>query len=112
MIFSAIDAAMYIENELPSLLTSLQNNLKLLATLIAKFDQRESLMRPNFDKSIYLLHDEVTELHRRVDSIVSTANTRITEEAKAAMVPATAKYDQAVSAVSKQLHGVSKTVWT
>ena len=100
-----------MENELSSLLTTLQNNLKLLSALTAQFEQRESRMQSAFDKSMATLRNEVTELHRRIDHIVSTANTRITEEARDAMAPATAKYGETVSTVSKQLHNVSKTVW-
>jgi hypothetical protein len=103
---------MYNQDDLSHLLVTLQNNLKLLAALMAKFEQRESGMRSAFDKSVATLRDEVTQLHQRVDYIVSTANERITEEARAAMAPVTARYSQAVSTVSKQLHGASKTVWT
>jgi hypothetical protein len=100
------------QDDLPYLLAMLQNNLKLLSALTAKFDQRESHMRSAFDKSMASLRDEVTQLHQRVDYIVHSANERITEEARAAMAPVTAGYSQAVSTVSKQLHGASKTVWT
>jgi hypothetical protein len=99
------------ENELPSLVMALQNNLRLLAALMAKFEQRESLMQSAFSESMASLRSEVTELHGRVGYIVRSASERITEEASTAMVPVAAKYDHAVSTVSKQLHGVSKTVW-
>jgi len=89
----------------------LQNNLKLLSALMAKFEQRETGMRSAFDKSMAALRDEVAQLHQRVDYIVHSANERITEEARAAIAPVAAGYGETVSTVSKQLHGASKTVW-
>jgi hypothetical protein len=103
---------MMYENELPSLVMTLQNNLKLLAALMAKFEQRESSMQSAFDKRMASLHNDVTELHQRVGYIVRSASEQITEESKTAILPVAAKYDQAVSAASEQLHGVSKIVWT
>ncbi|ASN02225.1 hypothetical protein APY29_15825 [Xanthomonas citri pv. malvacearum] len=58
------------EQELPALLTSLQNTLKLQSALMAKFEQREVRMQASFDQRMQALQGEVAQVHRRVDGIV------------------------------------------
>ena len=99
------------EQELPALLASLQNTLKLQSALMAKFEQRETRMQAAFDQRMLALQGEVAQVHRRVDGIVSGASTRIAQEAKDAVSPVAAEYGRAVSATSAHLQGASKTVW-
>lgn len=85
---------------------------RLLSALVAKFEQREARMQAAVDQKLQVLQSEVTQLRQRVSGIVDDAQARITEEAKAAMVPVAAEYDRAVTNTSAQLRGASKTVWT
>jgi len=99
------------EQELPALLTSLQNTLKLQSALMAKFEQREARMQAAFDQRMQALQCEVAQLHRQVDGIVGGASSQIAREAKDAVAPIAARYDSAVSVTSAQLQKASKTVW-
>lgn len=99
------------EQELPALLASLQNTLRLQSALMAKFEQREARMQAAFDQRMQALQSEVAQIHRRVDGIVSGASTQIAKEAKEAVSPVAAEYDRAVSTTSAHLQGASKTVW-
>ncbi|WP_235429830.1 hypothetical protein [Xanthomonas sp. GPE 39] len=106
-----IGTHMSSEQELPSLLASLQSTLKLQSALIAKFEQREARMQANFDQQMHALQGDLAQLHRRVDSIVVGASSQITKQAKDAIAPVAARYDLAVSATSAQLQKANKTVW-
>ncbi|WAW90092.1 hypothetical protein LPY95_15510 [Xanthomonas citri pv. malvacearum] len=99
------------EQELPALLTSLQNTLKLQSALMAKFEQREVRMQASFDQRMQALQGEVAQVHRRVDGIVGGASSQIAKEAKDAVAPVAAQYDRDVSATSAQLQKANKTVW-
>lgn len=85
---------------------------RLLSALVAKFEQRETRMQAAVDQKLQALQNEVVQLHQRVSGIVNGAQARITEEAKAAMVPVAAEYDRAVTTTSFHLRSASKTVWT
>lgn len=99
------------EQELPALLASLQNTLKLQSALMAKFEQREARMQAAFDQRMQALQGEVAQVHRRVDGIVGGASSQIAKEAKDAVAPVAARYDRDVSATSAQLQKANKTVW-
>lgn len=99
------------EQELPALLTSLQNTLKLQSALMAKFEQREARMQAAFDQRMQALQGEVAQVHRRVDGIVGGASSQIAKEAKDAVAPVAARYDRDVSATSAQLQKANRTVW-
>lgn len=102
---------MSCEQELPALLTSLQNTLKLQSVLMAKFEQREARMQAAFDQRMQALQGEVAQVHRRVDSIVGGASSRIAKETKDAVAPVAARYDRDVSAMSARLQAANKAVW-
>ena len=91
------------EQELPALLTSLQNTLKLQSALMAKFEQREARMQAAFDQRMQALQSEVAQVHHRVDGIVGGASSQIAKEAKDAVAPVAARYDHDVSVTSAQL---------
>lgn len=97
--------------ELPALLASLQNALKLQSALMAKFEQRETVMQTSFNQRMQALQGEVALVHRRVDDIVGGASVRIAKEAHDAMAPIAAHYGRDVSATSAQLQKASRTVW-
>lgn len=99
------------ERELPALLTSLQNTLKLQSALIAKFEQREARMQAAFEQRMQALQSEVAQVQRRVDGIVGGASSQIAKEAKDALAPVAARYDRDISATSAQLQKANKTVW-
>lgn len=99
------------EQELQTLLSSLQNTLKLQSALMAKFEQREIHMQTSFDQRMRALQSEVTQVHGRVDSIVGGASSRIAREAKEALAPVVARHDRDVSATSVQLQRANRTVW-
>lgn len=101
---------MYSEQELSSLLVSLQNTLKLQSSLMAKFEQREAGMQATFDLRMQALQSETEQVHRRVGGIVSVASSQIYKEAKEALAPVAARYDSDVSATSAQLQRANRTV--
>ncbi|WP_024891878.1 hypothetical protein [Luteimonas huabeiensis] len=84
--------------------------LRVLAALLAKFEQREARMQAIVEQRLQAVHDEVAQLHRRIDGIVSGAQARIVEEAKAAIVPVAAEYGRAVDTASAQLRVAGRTV--
>ena len=98
--------------ELPALLASLQNTVKLQATLLARFEQRDAQLNASEHQRMAGLQGEVQQLQRRVEGIVSGASSHIAEQARAAVAPATAEVDRATVAFARQLHGASRTVWT
>lgn len=99
------------EQQLPALLTSLQNTLKLQSALMAKFEQREARMQATFDQRMQALQTEVGQVHRRVDRIVGGASSQIAKEAWDAVAPVAARYYRDVSATSAKLQKANKTVW-
>jgi len=99
------------EQELPALLASLQNTLKLQAALMAKFEQREVRMQAAFDQRMQTLQGEVGQLQHRVDGIVAGAGSQIAKEARQAVAPVATQYHRDVSATSAQLQQANKTVW-
>lgn len=100
------------EQQLPALLASLQNMLKLQSALMAKFEQREVRMQATFDQRMRELQGEVAHVSRQVDGIVAGASSQIAKEAREAVAPVAARYDRDVSATSAQLQRASKTVST
>lgn len=85
---------------------------QLLSALVAKIEQREARMQAVFDQRLQGLQDEVGRLQQRVNGIVDGAQARITEEAREALRPVAAEYGHAVSAVSGQLKGAGRMVWS
>lgn len=100
------------EQELQTLLSSLQNTLKLQSALMARFEQREMNMQAAFDQRMNALHSGVLQVNHRVDDIVGGAANRISQEAKHALAPLAAQYGRDVSTTSAQLQKANRTVWT
>lgn len=101
---------MYSEQELPALLASLHDTIKLQSALMAKFEQREARMQATFDQRMQALQSETEQVHRRVDGIVGAASSQITVEAREAVASVAARYGRDVSATSLQLQKANKTV--
>ena len=77
-------------DQLPALLASLQNTVKLQAGLLAKFEQRDAQLNAAVHQRMAAMQSEVQQLQRRVEGIVSGASSHIAEQAKVAVAPATA----------------------
>ena len=98
--------------ELPALLASLQNTVKLQAGVLAKFEQRDAQLNAAVHQRMAAMQSEVQQLQRRVEGIVSGASSHIAEQAKVAVAPATAEVDRATAAFARQLQGAGRTLWT
>ena len=99
-------------DQLPALLASLQNTVKLQAGLLAKFEQRDAQLNAAVHQRMAAMQSEVQQLQRRVEGIVSGASSHIAEQAKVAVAPATAEVDRATAAFARQLQGAGRTLWT
>ena len=99
-------------DQLPALLASLQNTVKLQAGLLAKFEQRDTQLNAAVHQRMASMQGEVQQLQRRVEGIVSGASNHIAEQAKVAVAPATAEVDRATAAFARQLQGAGRTLWT
>ncbi len=99
-------------DQLPALLASLQNTVKLQAGLLAKFEQRDAQLNAAVHQRMASMQGEVQQLQRRVEGIVSGASSHIAEQAKVAVAPATAELDRATAAFARQLQGAGRTLWT
>ncbi len=99
-------------DQLPALLASLQNTVKLQAGLLAKFEQRDAQLNAAVHQRMAAMQSEVQQLQRRVEGIVSGASSHIAEQAKVAVAPATAEVDRANAAFARQLQGAGRTLWT
>ena len=99
-------------DQLPALLASLQNTVKLQAGLLAKFEQRDAQLNAAVHQRMAAMQSEVHQLQRRVEGIVSGASSHIAEQAKVAVAPAKAEVDRATAAFARQLQGAGRTLWT
>ena len=99
-------------DQLPALLASLQNTVKLQAGLLAKFEQRDAQLNAAVHQRMAAMQSEAQQLQRRVEGIVSGASSHIAEQAKVAVAPATAEVDRATAAFARQLQGAGRTLWT
>lgn len=100
------------DHEPSALLSSQQQTLKLQAALMARFEQREARMHAAFDQRMQALQDEAARVRRQVDQLVNGAGARIAEEARDAMVPLAARYDDEIATASAQLQRAGRTLWT
>lgn len=100
------------EQDVASLLPELRSNLKLMAALLATFEQREARMHGAMEQRLGALQDVVSRLPQKMDAIAGGASARIAGEAKAAIVPVAAVYERAVADTSRQLRMAGRTVWT
>lgn len=66
--------------------------LKAVAVLLARLEQGEAQLHVAVDRQLRAVHGEVARIQQRIDGIVSTAQARITDEARVALGPVTAEY--------------------
>ncbi|MGY1531270.1 hypothetical protein [Luteimonas sp. A649] len=86
--------------------------LRATSTLLARIEQRDAVLRTAVDGNLQTLQDAAARLHQQLNAIVSGAQTRITDEARAALLPVAAEYGSVMSSAATQLHSASRTVWT
>ncbi len=86
--------------------------LKAVAVLLARLEQGEAQLHVAVDRQLRAVHGEVARIQQRIDGIVSTAQARITDEARVALGPVTAEYGRVMDTASARLHMAGRTVWT
>jgi len=85
--------------------------INALMVLRAEMAQREARMSAAITEQVQSLRQEVGQFRRDVAAIVEGAGTRIAQDAREAVLSATAEYGHAVSFTAAQLRGTGRVVW-
>lgn len=97
--------------ELPDILSALQNTILLQSTLLAKAEERERNMQAEFSRRMQSMEKEVRLAQSGIHDLVNGASFRIIDEAGKAFRPLVARYDFEASAATTKLRMASRIVW-
>lgn len=95
------------DEELQRLLASLHSSLKLQSALLAKFEQREVSLQTSIDQHMRTLQDRVTRVGHQIETIVSSATSKVADDAQKTFAPIAASFNRDASA---RLHAISRTL--
>ena len=84
--------------------------IKALMMLRAELVQREARMSAAINEQVLSLRQEAGQFRRDVAAVMEGAGAQIARDAREAVSPAAADYDQAVSAASEQLRSAVRMV--
>lgn len=84
---------------------------RALMLLRAEMSQREARMSAALEEQTRSLQQATDRFRADIAGLVDKAGAQIAQEAKHALVPATAQYQNAVSSTTARLHATGKTIW-
>lgn len=90
---------------------ALERLFDALLTLSAEVDQRDKLMRSNFDQKMTEVQNQLTQTERKLEAIADGAGAKIERHAREAVMPVAVEYGRSVESFSGKLRRIEKTVW-
>lgn len=90
---------------------ALERLFDALLTLRAEVDQRDRLMRSNFDQKMAAVQNQLTQTERKLEAIADGAGAKIERHAREAVMPVAAEYGRSIESFSGKLRRIEKTVW-
>lgn len=91
---------------------SLEQQALLLATLIARFEQREERMRASTDQIEVRLRDGLQQAHRRIEELVALAGERIGRDAEHVLAAVVARHATGLADPIQVLRGTARVART
>ncbi len=85
--------------------------LRALALMLARMEQRETQLHASLNDKAQSAHRELQQLQHRLAAMAGSAQASISQQATAAIAPASVQCNRAVTEVTGQLRRASRIVW-